>query len=75
MTMELLQMADAIQCKKCGRLLTRDERGLNQKILDGDVKNGIWRCLTCMADYLECDEDELAEKIEEFKAQGCKLFG
>ena len=54
-------MADAIPCKICGRLLTRDERGLNQKILDGDVKNGIWRCLTCMADYLECDEDELAE--------------
>ena len=62
-------------CKICGRELTKDETGLNKKILDGDVKNGIWRCLSCMADYLECDEDELKEKIEEFKAEGCKLFG
>ena len=46
-------------CKICGRELTKDETGLNKKILDGDVKNGIWRCLSCMADYLECDEDEL----------------
>lgn len=68
-------MAEAIQCKICGRSLTKDEHGLNKKILDGDVKNGIWRCLTCMADYLECGEEELLEKIEEFKAQGCKLFG
>ena len=62
-------------CKICGRELTKDETGLNKKIFDGDVKNGIWRCLSCMADYLECDEDELKEKIEEFKAEGCKLFG
>ena len=62
-------------CKICVRELTKDETGLNKKILDGDVKNGIWRCLSCMADYLECDEDELKEKIEEFKAEGCKLFG
>ena len=68
-------MAATISCRICGRSLTKDEKGLNKKILDGDVKQGIWRCLTCMAEYLECDEDELSEKIEEFKAQGCKLFG
>ncbi len=62
-------------CKICGRELTKDEAGLNKKILDGDVKNEIWRCLSCMAEYLECDDDELREKIEEFKAEGCKLFG
>lgn len=70
----MMQMV-TIECKVCGRILEKDEKGLNRKILDGDVKNGIWRCLTCMADYLECDEDELKDKIEEFKAQGCKLFG
>ena len=68
-------MDDEIKCKICDRLLTKDEKGLNQKILDGDVKNGIWRCLTCLAEYLEVDEDDLRAKIEEFKAQGCKLFG
>lgn len=69
------EMECDLVCKICGRELTKDETGLNKKILDGDVKNGIWRCLSCMADYLECDEDELKEKIEEFKAEGCKLFG
>ncbi len=67
-------MDDEINCRICAQLLTKDEKGINQKILDGDVKNGIWRCLTCMADYLECEEDELKDKIKEFKAQGCKLF-
>ena len=61
-------------CSMCGRELTKDEFGLNKKILDGDIKRGIWRCLTCMAEYLECDEGDLGEKIEEFKSQGCKLF-
>ena len=28
----------------------------------------------CLADYLECTVDELLDKIEEFKAEGCKLF-
>ena len=68
-------MAELITCSICGRSLTKDERGLNQKILEGDVKRGILRCLTCLSEYLECGEDELVEKIEEFKAQGCKLFG
>ena len=63
-----------IHCKLCARLLTKDEQGLNKKILENDVKRGLWRCLSCMAEYLECEEDELKEKIEEFKAGGCKLF-
>lgn len=68
------EMSDANTCNICGRELTKDESGLNKKILDGDVKRGIWRCLTCMAEYLECDEGDLGEKIAEFKLQGCKLF-
>ena len=67
-------MSDANTCSICGRELTKDESGLNKKILDGDIKRGIWRCLTCMAEYLECDEGDLGVKIEEFKSQGCKLF-
>jgi hypothetical protein len=67
-------MQDELQCKICERFLTTDEQGLNKKIFDNDVKRGLWRCLTCMAQYLECEEDELNDKIEEFKAEGCKLF-
>ena len=61
-------------CGFCGRPLLKDEIGLTRKILESDSKRGIWRCLSCMADYLECGEDELQEKIEEFKAGGCELF-
>ena len=67
-------MSDVDVCSMCGRGLSKDEQGLNKKILDGDVKRGIWRCLTCTAEYLECEEVDLEEKIEEFKTQGCKLF-
>ena len=61
-------------CRFCDRTLSKDEIGLNKKILDSEVKDEIYRCLTCMAEYLECSEEELADKIEEFKAEGCKLF-
>jgi hypothetical protein len=32
-------------------------------------------CIVCLAEYLDVPEDDLLAKIEEFKAQGCKLFG
>ena len=63
-----------IHCRFCDRTLSKDEIGLNKKILNIEVKDGIYRCLTCMAEYLECSEEDLVEKIEEFKAEGCKLF-
>ncbi len=63
-----------IHCRYCDRTLSKDEIGLNKKILDSEVKDGIYRCLTCMAEFLECSEEELVDKIEEFKAEGCKLF-
>lgn len=66
--------SDNVVCSFCDRVLTSDEQGLNKKILDGDVRRRLWRCLSCMAEYLECTEDELYDKIEEFKAEGCKLF-
>ena len=31
-------------------------------------------CLSCLSNYLEVDEEELLEKAEEFKAEGCTLF-
>lgn len=61
-------------CSFCDRVLTKDEQGLNKKILEGDVRRGLCRCLSCMAEYLECEEEELRDKIEEFKSEGCKLF-
>ena len=62
-----------IDCVICGkRDLIKDEIGINKKLLGEQVEN--FYCLDCLADYLECTVDELLEKIEEFKEEGCKLF-
>ena len=63
-----------IHCRFCDSALPKDVIALNKKIRDIEVKDGIYRWLTCMAEYLECSEEELVDKIEEFKAEGCKLF-
>lgn len=31
-------------------------------------------CLSCLAERLEVTEEELVDKIEEFKEEGCTLF-
>ena len=60
-------------CVICGRQeLDRDTIGINQKLLGKKIDN--YFCMECLADYLECTVEELQEKIEEFKADGCELF-
>mgnify|MGYP000835597786 CR=1 FL=1 len=31
-------------------------------------------CMDCLADYLGCTVQDILDKIEEFKEEGCKLF-
>ncbi len=60
-------------CVICGKEhLDKDTIGINKKLLG--MKIEYFYCLDCLADYLECTVDELLDKIEEFKADGCKLF-
>lgn len=59
-------------CVECRQTLKKDEIALTQKILDPDAQE--FYCLDCLAEYLECDVDDLKVKIEEFKEQGCALF-
>ena len=57
----------------CGkRNLEKNDIGLNKKLLGTKINN--YYCLNCLAEYLGCTVDELLDKIEEFKAEGCKLF-
>lgn len=61
-------------CPNCGKTpLSRNEIGINKKLLGNDVERPM--CIVCLAEYLDVPEDDLLAKIEEFKAQGCKLFG
>lgn len=61
-------------CHCCDSELKKDEIGINKKLLDEKTKKNIFLCMRCLAEYLECSEDDLREKIEDFKHEGCKLF-
>ena len=60
-------------CYVCGKQeLSIDEIGLTKKLIG--KKTTQYYCLPCLADYLEVTEEELLQKIEEFKDEGCTLF-
>ena len=60
-------------CVICGKArLDKDTIGVNKKLLGRGVVN--YYCMDCLADYLGCTVQELLDKIEEFKEEGCALF-
>lgn len=61
------------KCYSCGKSpLTKDEIGITKKLIDEKATK--YYCLSCLAEFLEVTEEELLAKIEDFKAEGCKLF-
>ena len=60
-------------CVICGKQdLSKDAIGINKKLLGENIEN--FYCIECLAQYLGCTVEELLDKIEEFKNEGCKLF-
>lgn len=60
-------------CFSCGKHdLDKDTIGINKKLLGEKIED--FYCIDCLAEYLGVTVDELLDKIEEFKEQGCKLF-
>lgn len=60
-------------CVICGKSsLNKDTVGINKKLLGEAIDN--YYCMDCLADYLGCTVQELLDKIEEFKEEGCRLF-
>jgi len=60
-------------CIACDKEINeKDTIGINKKLLGKQIKN-IY-CIPCLADYLGTTVEDLNEKIEEFKEEGCKLF-
>lgn len=61
------------KCATCGKdLLAKNEIGINKKLLG---ENTIaFYCMDCLAEYLDVTVQDIEDKIEEFKEQGCKLF-
>ena len=66
-------MKESKTCYVCGKEnLSKDEIGLTKKLIDKKTMN--FYCIDCLAEYLEVTTEELLDKIEEFKEDGCTLF-
>jgi uncharacterized protein YlaI len=60
-------------CIGCGKSkLEKDTVAINKKLLGRDIEK--FYCMDCLANYLDVTFDEVNEKIEEFREQGCSLF-
>ena len=60
-------------CISCGKTgLLRNEIGINKKLLGDDTLD--FYCLDCLAEFLEVTPQDILDKIEAFKEEGCKLF-
>lgn len=61
------------KCISCGKNeLSSDEIGINLKLIGEETRN--FYCLDCLADVLEVSVQDILDKIEEFKEEGCTLF-
>ena len=61
------------ECVACGKKpLSRDEIGITKKLTG--LKARDFYCLDCLANYLDADRQDILDKIEEFKNEGCRLF-
>jgi len=58
-------------CFACSASLTKDIIALNKKLFSKKVKP---MCLSCLAEHLDCSVQDILDKIEQFKNEGCKLF-
>lgn len=62
-----------IKCSMCSCYINeKDTIGINKKLLGDDIPN--FYCMNCLADYLEVSVQDILDKIEEFKDEGCTLF-
>ena len=61
-----------ILCCDCQKVLKKDEIALSKKLIDIDAED--FYCINCLADVIGCTTEDLQEKIQEFKEQGCTLF-
>lgn len=61
------------ECMACGeKELSHNTIGINKKLLGENIDQ--YYCISCLAEYLDVEEQDIYDKIEEFKEQGCKLF-
>ena len=59
-------------CRCCNRILSKDEIAINRKLLDVAIVKMF--CVSCLASFLEVTEEDVLDKIDFFKENGCSLF-
>ncbi len=61
------------ECTSCRKMpLTKDEVGASKKFLGIDTLELC--CIDCLAAYLEVTLEDIEDKIQMFKEDGCELF-
>ena len=66
-------MINTKYCIACGKeLKNKNEIGINLKLL-GDNRESFF-CIDCLATYLEVSIEDIYDKIEFFRDEGCSLF-
>ena len=61
------------RCAACGKNpLGKDEVGVCKKLIAEDTTR--FYCLVCLAEYLGVTAQDILDKIEDFKEEGCVLF-
>lgn len=65
-------MGKRVKCSVCGASLNKNEIGLNKKLIGTTSDKSF--CLECLSAYLDTTVEDLLEKIEDFKNEGCTLF-
>lgn len=63
----------SIKCVMCDKpQLDKDTIGINKKLLGENIDS--FYCMDCLAYFLDVTVEDLLDKIEEFKEEGCTLF-
>ena len=61
------------ECTSCRKMpLAKDEVGASKKLLGIDTPE--LYCINCLAAYLEVTPEDIQDKIQMFKEDGCELF-
>ena len=61
------------ECTSCRKApLSKDEIGASKKLLGLDTSE--LYCIDCLAAYLEVTPEDIQDKIQLFKEDGCELF-
>ena len=60
-------------CESCGaQNLSKNAVGICKKLLGSRTKN--FYCEPCLAEFLGVTVEDIRDKIEDFRNEGCKLF-